>query len=143
LKRQSVEVAISFKTQEDNAMFSKMVSMANTPAEVKKDAAMMSAPVSMPSGPKYPYGLCISLDDDCLKKLGLDGDMPAVGEVIHFTAIAKVTSASMNDRETTDGGSEQCCRIELQITDMGVPDPEPKRNWYGGSMQQDNDNDGE
>lgn len=121
-------------------MFSKMVSMANTPEEAKKDMAM-PASVSAMSGPKYPYGLCLSLDDDSLKKLGLAGDMPAVGEVIHFTAIAKVTSASMNDRETTDGGSEQCCRIELQITDMGVPDPEPAaRNWYG---KQDNDNDGD
>lgn len=119
----------------------KMTSMANTPEEVKKDMAQMAPmPASTYSGPKYPYGLCVSLDDDSLKKLGLDGELPAVGEIIHFEAIARVTSASENERETTEGATEKCCRVELQITDMGVASSERERNWYGS---QDNDNDGD
>lgn len=104
----------------------KMTSMANTPDEVKKDIAEMTMPASGKiSGPKYPYGLCLSLDDDTLKKLGLDGELPEVGEVIHFMAMARVTSASENERETTDGATEKCCRVELQITDMGVASADP------------------
>lgn len=124
----------------------KMTSMANTPDEVKEDLAQMAAPIagSKMSGPKYPYGLCLSLDDDTLKKLGLGGGLPSVGEQVRFEAIARVTSASENERETTEGATEKCCRVELQITDMGVNTPERERNWYGGKeMVQDNDNDGE
>ena len=104
-------------------MFAKMVSMAKTPEEVQQDMADMPAvaPAGKISGPKYPYGLCLSLDDESLKKLGLDGDLPEVGEVLQFSAIARVTSASMNERENGVGASDMCCRVELQITDMGVP----------------------
>lgn len=121
----------------------KMISMANTPDEVKKDLADMAMPTMQgvkASAPKYPWGLSISLEDETLAKLGLDGELPAVGEIIHFEAIARVTSAAENERETTDGSTEQCRRIELQITDMGVAAPERERNWYG---TQDNDNDGD
>ena len=105
-------------------MFAKMVSMAHTPDDIKKEAAeYAAAPVSSgaASGPRYPYGLCISLGEDELEKLGLDGDLPKIGEVMQFTALARVTSASMSERETAGGEPENCCRVELQITDMGVP----------------------
>lgn len=65
------------------------------------------------SAKQYPYGCCISLDDDTMAKLGLDGDMPAPGDVVEFAACACVTSAS---KDPTTG----CCRVELQITDMAV-----------------------
>jgi hypothetical protein len=73
-------------------MFAKLINMARSAAEVKKDLADMPCVVgeSKYEGPKYPYGLCISLDEDALKKLGLEGDLPGVGD-------------------------------ELQITDMGIP----------------------
>lgn len=104
-------------------MFAKMTNMARTPDEVKKEVASY-APMdaaAKPSVASYPYGLCISLDQDGLKKLGLDGDIPEVGEVLNFCAMAKVTSVSMNESESTDGTKSQNIRIELQITDMGVP----------------------
>jgi hypothetical protein len=114
-------------------MFAKMISMARTPAEAKKEVEkyMGDAPSPVASVPTYPYGLCISLDEEILAKLGMSGDMPEVGEVMQFTAMAKVTSASMSEREKSDGSKEQCCRIELQITDMGVPAPD----LAGQSMQ--------
>ena len=101
-----------------------MVSLAKTPAEVKEESAPLMA-TSMPSSaPQYPCGCCISLENDTLKKLGLDGDLPAVGDVIEFMATAKVTSASMNERVDENGKSETCCRVELQITDMDVAETE-------------------
>jgi hypothetical protein len=108
-------------------MFAKLVSMAKTPEEVQQDMADMPAvaPAGKISGPKYPYGLCLSLDDESLEKLGLDGDLPEVGEVLQFSAIARVTSASMNEHENGAGASDTCCRVELQITDMGVPAANP------------------
>jgi len=120
----------------------KMIDMAKTPDEVKNDLADMPSVASggKISGPKYPYGLSLSLDDETLGKLGLDGDLPSVGEVIHFEAIARVTNAGASERETTDGATEVCQRVELQITNMGVASPEPApRNWYAGN----NDNDGD
>lgn len=134
-------------------MFGKLVSMAKTPEEVKDDTAdmPMATAAGKISGAKYPYGLCISLDDETLKKLGLDGDMPSVGEVIAIQAMARVTNAGKNEREGTDGATQVCRHVELQITDMAVPDPEPdpmqasmaRRKRFYGSMVQDNDNDGE
>lgn len=133
-------------------MFTKMVSMAHTPEEAKEEAAeMMPATASVP---KYPYGLCISLDDDSLEKLGLAGDLPQVGDVVQFTAMARVTSASQNERETGEGKAEQECRVELQITDMGIPAVDAaedqvarsaarRKRFYGASMVADTDNDAE
>lgn len=103
-----------------------MVNLAKSSAEVKADLAMsVPAAVGKPSVAEYPYGCCISLDDETLKKLKLDGDIPGVGESIHGCFMAKVTSASMNERVNEDGSTEQCCRIELQITDMGILSADP------------------
>ena len=61
----------------------------------------------------YPYGLCISLGNNELEKLGLDPEDCEVGDMLHIHALAKVTSVSCHDREGQDG---ECHRIELQIT---------------------------
>ncbi|MET4341944.1 capsid staple protein [Bradyrhizobium sp. RT9a] len=137
-------------------MFAKMVSMARTPEEAKAEVAKYDAPspASVASVPTYPYGLCISLDEETMEKLGMDGEMPSVGEVMQFTAMAKVTSASINEREKSDGTKEQCCRLELQITDMGVPAPDMasqsveksaqrRKRFYGATMAADADDDDE
>jgi hypothetical protein len=133
-------------------MFAKLVNMAKTPDEVKKDFADYPQAVAgsaKPTGPMYPYGLCISLEDETLKKLALDGDMPGVGDIIQFNAIAKVTSVSENERESTDGTKSQCKRVELQITDMGIPgtgdedrSAERRQRFYGDSMKADVSDDG-
>ena len=105
-----------------------MVSLAKTPAEVKEDMAPMVASNPMPSAPQYPYGCCISLENETLKKLGLDGDLPAVGDVIEFMSTAKVTSASMNERMDESGKPETCCRVELQITHIAATEDEDQEN---------------
>lgn len=123
------------------AGFTSMVDLARTPEDVKKeigkDMAMASpSPVGERTVPTYPYGLCVSLDEETLKKLKLDGDLPDVGEMIHFCAMAKVTSASMSEREGTDGAKETCRRVELQITHLGLENEDQEnRNWYGESMK--------
>ena len=104
-----------------------MVNMAKTPTEVKSDIASMNEPkaVGKPSVPEYPYGLSISLDSETLKKLKIDGDLPNVGETIHGSFIARVTSASINERVGDGGAAGQDSRIELQITDMGILSADP------------------
>ncbi len=122
------------------ARFGAMTDMARTPEDVKEEVAKMSpSPIAeggKPMVPTYPYGLCVSLDEESMEKLGLDGDLPEVGEMIHFCAMARVTSASMNEREGTDGTKETCRRVELQITHLGLESEEQEnRDWYAGSMK--------
>ena len=109
------------------ARFTAMVDMAKTPDVVKKEVAQMvpmpsPAADAKPSVPVYPYGLCICLEDDELEKLGFDEELPAVGDMIHFIAMARVTSASQSEREMSDGSKTQCRRIELQITHLSTED---------------------
>lgn len=92
------------------------VDMEKTPAEVQDDIKSM---VSAPSTSVYPYGLCISLTEEELEKLDLDDDCE-VGDMISFSAMARVTSRSENEREDAGGKKTSCCRIELQITAMAV-----------------------
>ena len=65
---------------------------------------------------QYPSGLCLCLDGQTLKALSFEpADMPEVGDVLHFSAFAKVTSYTASDGEY---GAN--CSISLQITDMSV-----------------------
>lgn len=63
--------------------------------------------------PKYPWGLCITLNDDSLEKLGVD-TLPAVDTVVTIVAKAQVSRTS---EYQTQGGENQRS-IDLQITDM-------------------------
>jgi hypothetical protein len=125
-----------------------MTNLAKTPTEIKTEQPA-AIPASV-SAAEYPYGCCISLDDETLEKLTLDGDLPQVGEMIHFEAMARVTSASMNERINSDGSKDNCCRIELQITDMGViggedetDKAEARRKRFYPNMDSDGDDDGD
>lgn len=126
------------------ARFTKMVDMAKTPEEIKEDLApMKSEPASVgASTPVYPYGLCISLTEEELEKLDLDPAEAEVGATIHLCAMAKVTSKSESERVNADGSKEQCCRIELQITQLGTEAENEaefsmaqsaarRKTWYG------------
>jgi hypothetical protein len=98
--------------------FMKMVSMARSSDEIKEQMDKMTSAPQMPEGPQYSYGLCITLCDDELKKLGIDKeDMPEIGDMIDLRAMAKVTS--VHQSASADGDQR---RIELQITDLGVED---------------------
>lgn len=96
-------------------MVVKMIDMALTPEEKVEMAGY--SPVN--SVPDYSYGLCLSLCDEDLEKLGLDDDV-SVGDVLQIYALAKVTSVS--ERET-NGEADR--RVELQITNLGLGDDHP------------------
>ena len=75
------------------------------------------------SPPKYPYGLMISLNDETLQKLGLDGECD-VGDILHGHFLAEVTSVSKN--KSQDGESNS--RVELQIIMMTAMEDEDSEN---------------
>lgn len=104
------------------AHFATMVDLAKSPEEIAEDMPIVAKAVNAGkvSAPVYPYGCCISLDEDVLEKVGLDGELPQVGEMIHLCAMAKVTSVSESEREDGNGGKSRCCRVELQITHLAT-----------------------
>lgn len=94
-----------------------MVDMSKTPEDIKEEMEDYASP-GMPSyePPKYPYGLCISLCENELAKLGLGDAEAAPGDGIQIMAMGKVTSSSQ--RENADGSIER--RVEIQITHLGL-----------------------
>lgn len=80
-----------------------MVDMAKTPKEIVAD--------SMPDQSAYPYGLCISLCEEELEKLGFGQDELNVGDMLHLHCLASVTAVSNHDNIN----SGPSCRVELQI----------------------------
>ncbi len=65
--------------------------------------------------PKYPWGLCITLNDDSLEKLGISS-LPEVETEV--TIIAKAQVSRTSEYQTQGGESERS--LDLQITDMQV-----------------------
>ena len=81
--------------------------------------------------PAYPCGLCVSLDDDALSKLGIKV-LPKVGSVLMLEAKVEVSSVSSYDSQ--GGGKSRS--VSLQITDLGIgaggEDSEPvEKRFYG------------
>lgn len=96
-----------------------MIDMRRDPDEKSADS------VAYNSSP-YPWGLCINLGNQELKKLGLDPEDCEIGDMIHMHCLAKVTSVSCDEREGSEG---PCHRIELQITHiMDEPENEDAEN---------------
>jgi major coat protein len=92
-----------------------MKSMKLTKAEAK---TMLGCMPEEGSGPAYPYGLTLYLNEDSLKKLGIAG-LPDVGVKLNLAAMCTVTGTS--SRQEQDGSAHQC--VDLQITDMELTDP--------------------
>lgn len=74
--------------------------------------------------PAYPYGLCISLCQDELDKLGIDFDDLCVGDIVHLHAMAMITSKSCSERQ----GGEPSERVEIQITHLAGVEDEDDEN---------------
>lgn len=102
---------------------STLLSMELTPAEAKQEVACE------PDPPKYPWGLCIDLDQDSLKKLGID-TLPELGTAMSIVARAEVQSASTSQYQ---GDGEKRMNLSLQITDMAIA-PAPAEKDVAGAL---------
>lgn len=74
------------------------------------------AEIKDPQPPVYPYGLCLHLEDEALKLLGIE--RMEIGTVVEIRALARVVSGSEYEREGEDGESEKDECMSVQITDM-------------------------
>lgn len=98
-----------------------LANMQMSPEAAKEYAGGIAADPG--NAPKYPYGLCICLNDDSLKKLGIS-DLPAVGGT--FMVMAQVTVSSVRSSQQQDGDKERS--VDLQITDMALEAPPKEIN---------------
>ena len=89
-----------------------LVDMKRTKAEKKAEENKYKVSSSS-SGEEYPYGLQLDLNEDVMRKLGMD--LPKVGGTVTITAKARVKRAEMRDTES--GKNTSCC---LQITKLKV-----------------------
>lgn len=96
-------------------------------AEEAKDATDCCASAEETGGPKYPWGLTISLDDVTLNKLGMTV-LPQIGQRMQLIAIAEVCSTSQHANQQ---GTEK--HVSLQIIKLGVEGerPDPAAALYG------------
>jgi hypothetical protein len=96
----------------------KLVELKRTPVEVKEEQAEMTSPeVSL-----YPWGMCLYLDNEQMKKL----NFPADAQIDHeFKLAIMVKVKRISATEITSGIDRS---VELQITAMSafVPEAEPK-----------------
>lgn len=65
----------------------------------------------------YPYGLCLTLDDEQLESLGIN-DLPEAGKSMVIQARVLVTNVNQRPDDDDDGKPE--ATIQLQITDMEI-----------------------
>lgn len=80
--------------------------------------------------PEYPYGLSINLDNESLKKLGME-ELPQVGDTM--MVMAKVEVRSVSSYDTTEGDDKN---VSLQITEMVAKPKEGKslaEKMYGSN----------
>lgn len=83
-------------------------------AEEAKDQGYCCEPEADDKGPKYPWGLQITLGDETLAKLGI-GIMP-VGTEVMIMARATITGASSRERV----GGEKHEDMDVQITGLEI-----------------------
>jgi hypothetical protein len=115
-------------------MAGELKSLALTKTERKDESAPYSVKPGADTGPKYPYGTCLHLDDVTIKKLGLHESGAAGGEV-NVIAKGKITSYSKNER-VENGASVTHYSVTLQLTEMAVEPtasiPGVSKVLYGG-----------
>lgn len=82
----------------------------------KKESKDMKEGVVPENEPSYSYGLKLNLDDESMKKLGIE-KMPKLGKtmILH----AKVKVADMNESISANSNYRS---LGLQITDMDLED---------------------
>lgn len=98
----------------------------------KKESTKINQPTVLEEEHQYPYGLCIRLDEESIKKLEIK-KLPEAGS--NMILMAKVTVQSVSMRGTKEGEDRY---LELQITDMAIAEASDKEEssaeevLYGG-----------
>lgn len=87
----------------------KIVSMVQEPKEAEKPATAPSV-----DQPRFPYGLCIRLDEQSIKKLGWK-DLPKAKTPVTIEAKGVVVSTRISE-----GAEYSSMGVEIQITHLGV-----------------------
>lgn len=86
-----------------------LINMELSAAEAKQEVSPDT------DGPKYPWGLCLTLDNDALKKLNID-TLPVIGSKLRLIAEVEVSGV----RAYSSQQSESDTSMDLQITDMSL-----------------------
>lgn len=104
-----------------------LIDMKLSQDEAKEMDCSVGCLSSEDGGPKYPWGLILSLDDDTLRKLGVS-ELPKVGQQMHLMAVVEVCTTSQHANQE---GTDKC--VSLQITQMGLEGdtPDPAQVLYG------------
>ena len=108
-----------------------MISMKRTPEEVKEEKK--AAAVNLPSENEYPWGLRINLENDEIKKLGIDENASA-GEFMIVAKAVVTNHTRRTSQKTLMSAPEFETYMELQITDMEMkPAPNENAGLYDNS----------
>ncbi|MER1940643.1 capsid staple protein [Castellaniella sp. FW104-16D08] len=97
-------------------------------------AQAYNSPVPSGDAPMYPWGLTVSLDNESMKRLGLDTAPPEVGTTMVLMATVEVTS--VRSEKEHDGDTR--AGADLQITEMellpGRRDTDPRSMYPNSNM---------
>ena len=97
-------------------MADKLISLKRSAEDKRKDMGN-PAPIEA-MAPDYPWGTCLDLGSDELKKLGFT-KLPAIGAELTLTAKVRVTRISESAAEGSAGIEDQRS-MSLQITDAAI-----------------------
>lgn len=104
--------------------------MARTPhsmvsMEYDDDDSYDAMPTPIETRPRFPWGLCITLTEKELTKLGMDASDFEIGDLVHIFGMARVTG--MNVSATENGN---CCTLNLQVEDFEIESEEEENNQH-------------
>ena len=101
----------------------KLTDMQYTKAETKKRNSSMKEMAVEDYQPEYPWGLEITLNDKCLKKLDIDVKDCNVKDKVKV--VAECSVKDLRSHASARNSSDD--RMELQIEKLGIEKPQPKK----------------
>jgi hypothetical protein len=97
-----------------------MVSLKMTPKEAKAEG--FGSPTDI-KPPEYPWGTSLTLTNETAKELFPNG-LPDVGTEFKISGTVRVKGKNENQQE----GEDVRTSIDLQVTDLDVPNTVPKKD---------------
>lgn len=112
----------------------KPVDMSLSKADLKKREGTYPVAVgeSGKDGPKFPWGLEIRLDETSLKKLGMDGELPEVGELCQIAGVGRVVA--VEERESQDRSSKNVT-IQIERLNLEVKEGDSEKEFEDGARR--------